>query len=292
MLEPFTPGFFRRLQQLKIHTRRAFLGSRQGIHRSTRRGHGLEFSDFRVYTPGDDFRHIDWGVYARTDRLYVRQFREEQDLNVSILLDSSASMSYPEDEGKFEMARNLALALGYVALTDGDLVNYSLLGKSNSPNFRGPRALTRAHAFLHKIEPGGNVNFAEEVRSAIARQKIPGKAFIISDFMFDEDEQFAALDVLRYRNFDTSIIQVLAPSELRLGMDAGSYQIIDSETNEEVEISLSAASRKEYAKILAEHIQALEHYCQKHGIRHVLVSSEEDVSDVVLARLPALGLLS
>ena len=292
MLEPFTPGFFRRLQQLKIHTRRAFLGSRQGIHRSSRRGHGLEFSDFRVYAPGDDFRHIDWGVYGRTDRLYVRQFREEQDLNVSILLDSSASMRFPEGEGKFDMARNLALALGYVALTDGDLVNYSLLGKDNSPNYRGPKALSRAHAYLHSTEPEGVIDFPEQVRSSIARQRIPGKAFIISDFLFDEDEQFAALDVLRYRNFDASVIQVLAPSELRLGMDAGSYQIVDSETNEEVEIALSSASRKEYAKILAEHIQALEHYCQKHGIRHVLVSSEEEVSDVVLARLPALGLLS
>lgn len=292
MLEPFTPGFFRRLQQLKIHTRRAFLGSRQGIHRSTRRGHGLEFSDFRVYTPGDDFRHIDWGVYARTDRLYVRQFREERDLNVSIMLDTSASMRGPEGEGKFEMARNLALALGYVALTDGDLVNFSLLGSGSSPNYRGPKALTRAHAFLYKTEPEGHVDFAAEIRNRIARQKIPGKAFIISDFLFEEDEQFAALDVLRYRNFDASVIQVLAPSELRLGMDAGSYQIIDSETNEEVEIALSDVSRKEYAKILAAHIQALEHYCQKHGIRHVLVSSDEDVSDVVLARLPALGLLS
>lgn len=292
MLEPFTPGFVRRLQQLKIHTRRAFLGSRQGIHRSTRRGHGLEFSDFRVYTPGDDFRHIDWGVLARTDRLYVRQFREERDLQVSVLLDGSASMALPEGEGKFEMARNLALSLGYVALTDGDLVTFDLIGQKESPRFRGPRAISRAHAFLHSVQPGGNIEFAAAVRAAVARQKAAGKAFVISDFLFDENEQIDALDALRYRNFDASVIQVLAPSELKLGFDAGSYQVIDAETGEEVEIALSSASRKEYAKILAEHIQMLEHYCQKHGIRHVLVSSDEDVADVVLSRLPALGLLS
>jgi len=78
----FTPGFFRRLQQLKIQTRRSYLGSRSGSHISKRRGHGLEFSDYRTYVPGDDFRHIDWGVYGRTDRLYVKEFREEQELQV------------------------------------------------------------------------------------------------------------------------------------------------------------------------------------------------------------------
>ena len=104
----FTPGFFRRLQQLKIKTRRSYLGSRQGSHISKRRGHGLEFSDYRSYVPGDDFRHIDWGVYGRTDRLYVKEFREEQELQVLFLIDTSQSMGFPEAEGKFEFAKDLA----------------------------------------------------------------------------------------------------------------------------------------------------------------------------------------
>jgi len=101
MIEPFSPSFYRRLQQLKIRTRRSFLGSRQGSHLSPRKGQGLEFSEFRPYTPGDDYRYIDWGVYGRTDRVFIRQYREEQDLNVMVMLDASASMAYPEDEGKF-----------------------------------------------------------------------------------------------------------------------------------------------------------------------------------------------
>ena len=117
MEAPFTPEFFRRLQQLKIHSRKTFLGTRQGAHRSGKKGHGLEFADYRPYSPGDDFRHIDWQLYGRTDRLYVRQFREEQDLNINIILDSSHSMAFPrttetENSSKFELGKNIALALG------------------------------------------------------------------------------------------------------------------------------------------------------------------------------------
>ena len=93
--EPFTPSFFRRLQQLKIRTRRALLGSRQGTHLSQRRGQGLEFADYRPYTAGDDYRHIDGGIYGRTHRLYVRELRAEHDLNVLVCLDASLSMAYP-----------------------------------------------------------------------------------------------------------------------------------------------------------------------------------------------------
>jgi len=291
MFAPFTPGFFRRLQQLKIHTRRAYLGSRQGIHLSSRRGHGLEFSDFRSYTPGDDFRHIDWGAYGRTDRLYVKQFREEQDLNVSVLLDCSASMAYPQEEKKFEMARDLALALGYIALTDGDRVRFSLLGQGVTPPYRGARAVTRAAKELHSVKPQGTFDFPNAVREGLASQKIPGKCFLISDFMFEDQQQIGALDYIRSRNFDISVIQVLAPSELSLDPNLGSTFVMDAETSDVIELALNQASRKEYALQLAAHIHKLEKFCQRAKIAHVLVSSEESVMDVVLRRLPALGVL-
>ena len=287
----FTPAFFRQLQQLKIHTRRAFLGSRQGSHLSARRGHGLEFSDFRVYTPGDDFRHIDWGVYGRTDRLYLRQFREEQDLNVSFLLDTSNSMRFPEGEGKFEMARNLALALAYVALTDGDSASISLLGQKTSPRYVGPRALSRAVSFVSDCAPGGSFSFENEVRAAIARLKIPGKCFFISDFLFDLEEQIRTLDLLRSRNFEIAAVQVLAPSEIKLDSSIAEALVVDAETGDELEIGLDPSSAKKYAYALATHIETLERYCFKSGIAHILVSSNERLSDVVLQRLPQLGLL-
>ena len=175
LADPFTPSFFRRLQQLKIRTRRSFLGSRQGSHLSKRKGQGLEFSDYRPYAPGDDYRHIDWGVYGRTDRVYVREFREEQDLNVLVVLDTSASMGYPQGERKFESARDLALSLGYVALTDGDSVIFSMLGQQNTPRYSGPKALSRAAKALYDVSPQGSFSLTSELRAAIARHRIPGK---------------------------------------------------------------------------------------------------------------------
>jgi len=291
MLEPFTPTFFRRLQALKIHTRRSFLGSRQGSHISNRRGHGLEFAEFRPYTAGDDFRHIDWGIYGRSDRLYIREFRDEQDLNVAVILDTSASMAHPAGESKFELARDVALSLGYIALSDGDTVTFSLLGQKNSPRYTGARAISRAINELKKVKPEGSHSMLEETRAAIARLKLPGKCFLISDFLFDSEEQFAMLDLLRAKNFEIVVLQILAPSELRLELALSDAVLIDAESGEKLELALNASSRKEYARALAEHIERLEFYCQKAAIPHVLISSESSVSEVVLNRLPQIGLL-
>lgn len=288
--EPFNASFFKRLQQLKIRTRRAFLGSRQGTHRSIRKGHGLEFSDFRAYSPGDDFRHIDWNVLARTDRAYVREYREEQDLNVVVLVDASASMAHPETEGKFTMARDLALALGYVALTDGDTVSFSLLGQRSSPRFTGPRALLRAQQYLRSAEPSGSFVLLDEVRAAIAHQRIPGKCFLVSDFLMDLEEIVETFDFLRSRNFEIVALQVLAPSELRLEFDPNEL-LLDAETGEEFELAIDSSSTKEYALMLSKHIEAIEQYCKGANITHFLASSEQDCAELVLTKFPEVGIL-
>jgi len=290
MQDSFSPTFFRQLQQLKIRTRRAFLGSRQGMHRSARKGQGLEFADYRQYTPGDDFRYIDFGVYARTDRLYVREFREEQDLNVMVLLDASTSMGYPEGSNKFELARALALALGYVALTDGDTVTFCLLGQRTTPRYTGPQSLSKAMKELHGARPEGVFALLSEVRAAMASQRIPGKCFFVSDFLYPLPEQFDALDYLRSRNFEICVLRVLAPQELQL--DAGLADVVvDAETGQEVELALDRSSREQYALALAEHIEGLEHYCRRAEIEYLLVSSAEALNDIVLRKLPQIGVL-
>jgi len=287
---PFTPQFFKSLQQLKIHTRKAFLGSRQGSHKSIRKGHGLEFDDYRPYSPGDDFRHIDWGVYGRSDRLYVRQFREEQDLNIAVLLDGSMSMSYPEKSNKFELSKNIALALGIVALSDGDAVSLSLLGQFNSPRFSGARSIQRIISAFSSAKPEGTYDMLREVQTTASKLRMPGRCFFISDFLCDHENTINSLNYLRSRNFEITVLQVLAPSELTLELQ-GATTVIDSETGREVELALDSSSIKEYAKKLADHIKTLEDFCRSAGIHHVLLSSDEDVSEIVLTKLPNLGIL-
>jgi len=268
-----------------------FLGSRQGYHLSPRKGHGLEFSDFRAYAPGDDFRHIDWGVYARTDRLYVRQFREEQDLNVICIIDASASMGCPPEEEKFSLAGQIALALGYVALTDGDRVTFCLLGKTNSPHYQGVRSIGRAVHFLSGVKPSGTFEMSAEVRAAIAYQKTPGRCFLISDFLLPMEKITQSLAMLREKNFEVSLIQILSPSELRLDTSIEASVLQDSETGESVELSLSDQSRVEYATMLGDHLTNLESYCSRNGISQLLVSSADDLQDIVFSKLPAVGIL-
>ena len=292
MFESLTPSFFKSLEQLKIRTKKAYLGSRQGSHLSARKGHGLEFSDFRAYSPGDDFRHIDWGVYGRTDKVYVRQFREEQELNVLIIVDCSNSMTYPENENKFQLALELAASLGYVALTDGDTVHFSLLGIKNTPKYTNAKSLKKILDELKKAEPTQIFDFETEVRAAISSHRLPGKCFIISDFLFDIESQIKTLKMIISKNFEVSVLQVLGPSEIQLDLNELQNVIVnDSETGEEINLSLDRSSKKEYAKLISSHIHALENYCRKTGISHSLISSKEKVSDVILKRLPKLGIL-
>src|SRR5215510_4036609 len=125
--EEFTPQFLARLEDLRFKTRRQYAGMGRGTHLSPKRGSSLEFTDFRHYAPGDDFRHIDWGLYGRTDKLYIKLFKEEEDLLTYIFLDASASMGYPAADSKFARAVATTLALAYVALSSGDRVMVRVL---------------------------------------------------------------------------------------------------------------------------------------------------------------------
>src|SRR5207245_4313148 len=129
--EESTPECLARLEQLRIKTRREYAGLGKGSHLSPRRGSSLEFSDFRHYALGDDFRYIDWGLYARTDKLYIKLFKEEEDLLTYVFLDASGSMGLPVSDRKFEAARAMALAVAYVALASGDRVMIRVLAGGN-----------------------------------------------------------------------------------------------------------------------------------------------------------------
>ena len=115
---PFTPHFLSQLESLRLRTRKEFLGSHTGSYSSPRRGTSLEFADYRRYSPGDDLRYLDWGIYARTDRLYVKVFREEVDLFAYVFIDASASMDYPSRALKYLPATHVGLALSYVILAN------------------------------------------------------------------------------------------------------------------------------------------------------------------------------
>ena len=289
--ETFTPQLLRQLELLRIRARRAFLGTRQGGHISLKRGHGIEFSDFRKYELGDDPRHIDWNVYARSERLYVKRFQEEQDLAVFLFLDSTASMHNPPGDRKWERARDIALGLAYVALLQQDSVTIAVPGVWHSPRFSGGKAVHQIAKALENPRLSEATKYNQAMDRAVSQVHFPGVAFFISDFLMplkDIQRYFAAL---RARNLDICAIQVLGPNDLNPLPQQEQVVAIDSENGEEVELVLTPEERKDYGYALAEHNRVLREFLAENGISCISAETTQSLSDFMANNLAGTGLL-
>jgi uncharacterized protein (DUF58 family) len=289
--ETFTPQFLNQLELFKIRARRAFLGSRQGGHLSPKRGHGIEFSDYRKYELGDNPRHIDWGVYGRTDRLYVKRFQEEQDLRVLLLVDGSASMGTSSADVKWKRARDIALSLGYIALMEQDTVSAIVLSKRATPVLAGPRAVHQLGTFFENLSPGGEDHFARDLQRAAAQSKVPGVAVVISDCLCPFEELQKGLNALRSRNLDITVVQVLSDEDLRPLEGKDSAIVVDSETGERVDLHFTSELRSEYQELLESHCEQIRDFCGSARISYTLALASEDLGDWIQNILPRVGIL-
>ncbi len=289
--QSFTPEFLRQLELVKIRSRRQFLGSRQGGHVSLKKGHGIEFSDYREYELGDNPRHIDWGVYARSERLYVKKYQEEQDLNVYIILDTSRSMLMPEAESKWPKAVEIALALAYVALMEQDSVTLLAPGYLRSPSYYGGRAIHQLSKSLMQLAPTGHEDFVTPLRAQSARLKFPGVAVVISDLLMPQAEIREAFNLLRSRNLDITAIQLLSQGEKSPLPATESARVVDSETGEELDLALTPEFRQDYAILLSDHLNAVREFLNSSRIPLVETSNTEPLASFITQNLLTIGLL-
>ncbi len=289
-----TPQILKQLELLNFRTKKAFLGSKQGSHISPRKGHGIEFSDYRQYELGDSPRHIDWGLYARTDRLYVRRYQEEQDLTVLVLLDGSASMFHPESDAKWTRARDTALALGYIALMNQDTVVTTVLGKGISPRYYGARAIHSMARDLGQMKEdtaAHSRSMSSEIMKAASQIRFPGVAILISDFLIEFPEIESAINILRSKNLSISAIQVLGQSDLTPLADGEQARCLDSETGEEIELQWDASTQKDYAKALEMHTNSIKSLCHSSGIHYAQCAPDIMFNDFILKELSRTGIL-
>lgn len=289
--ESFTPEFLRQLELFKLQSRRTFLGSRQGGHISVRRGHGIEFSDYRQYELGDNPRHIDWSVYARTDRLYIKRFQEEEDLSVLVILDTSASMITPSADKKWEMARDIAIALSYVALMQQDTVYVSALGQLNSPAYFGARAIHSLSRDLSQIDIGTLMDFQGETMKALSRIRFPGIAFVLSDFLMPFAEIEGMFNALRAKNLQIVAVQILGGADIEPLKGIQDAVVVDSETGEEMELSNDGSFQRRYTETLNHHIEMIREFFLSAGISYVRGETTQTLSEFVIHELPRTGLL-
>jgi uncharacterized protein (DUF58 family) len=293
MATPFTAEFLSQLEALRLRTRREFLGSHTGSYSSPRRGTSLEFADYRRYVPGDDLRYIDWGIYARSDRLFIKVFRQEVELFAYLFVDASASMAYPSREEKFLPATYVALALAYVVLANHDHVKLHLLqggSTTASPFFRGRRRMQDCIDFTTGAAPGGSLDLASSLSDHLQRLHRPGKAILISDFLMPAASYQQGLNLLRAFNLDIVAIQVLSRAEVDPPLPGGPVELIDSESRSEIRHQWSANARRDYQNKLAHHNLEIRSFCHQSGIHYSFYVTDRDLSDFVFATLPAIGL--
>ncbi|MEW6129871.1 MAG: DUF58 domain-containing protein [Acidobacteriota bacterium] len=302
------PTFLRKLELLRIQARRAFPGSMRGERRSTRRGASVEFADFRKYEAGDDFRHVDWNIYARLERLMLRQFVEEEDVRIDILLDQSQSMHFGDKVSKFDFARRTAAALTFLGISSLDQVGVATFDSAIRLQKRASRGRGHLMSVLSFLESLADDKKTESVPasregkesttdernpertnlSAVLRayQKNtikPGILFIISDF-FDEGDFRQDLKLLAQRRFDVNLIQVLADEEVS-PETAGDWLVVDAETGEEREITINARAVEAYKKTLAKFTESLESFCRKQGIGYTFMQSSAAFEELLLKNL-------
>ena len=292
--EPFTAAFLTQLETLRLRTRKEFLGGHTGSYASPRRGTSLEFADYRKYSPGDDLRYLDWGIYARSDRLYVRLFREEVDLFAYLFIDASASMGFPSREEKFLPAGDVALALAYVILANHDHVKLHLLqgldAGSASQFYRGRRRMADCIHFVRAAIPAGALELGPALGVHLKKFRRPGKAILISDFLMPAASYQPGLNLLRSFNLDISVIQVLSREEVEPAFPNGRLALIDSESQMEISYQWGGNGRRDYQTRLAHHNLEIRSFCHQSGIHYSLYVTDRDLRDFVFATLPAIRL--
>jgi uncharacterized protein (DUF58 family) len=252
---------------------------------SIRRGASLEFADYRLYQPGDDFRYLDWNIYRRLNRLFVKLFTAEENLTVHILVDTSNSMAFGEPS-KLWYGGRLAAALGYLAISNLDRVGVSAFAEGIEHSMQPVRQKSHAVTLFNYIEslrPSGRTDFNRTLRDYSLRTRRPGLAILITDLL-DPAGYVEGLQALIYRRFDVLLIQVLDESELDPRL-RGPFRLIDGETREETEINVEPETLASYSDRLGAYFQEVEDFCLSHDIEYLRTTTVIPFEEVVFSYL-------
>jgi uncharacterized protein (DUF58 family) len=283
------PKLLAKLERLELVSRKIFRGRMKGERRSKRKGQSVEFADFRNYVPGDDLRFIDWNLYARLDKLFLKLFLEEEDLHFYALIDCSDSMNFGEPT-KLQFAKQLAAALGYIGLCRSDRVKVIGLGQDDgAPVLRGRQSLWRLLDYVDQMQPGANVPLTDSIRRFCLHNSGKGIVILISDLM--EKSGFeSALRYLVHQQMDVYVVHVLSPEEINPEVK-GDLRLVDCEDQDQAEITVSRPLLLKYQQTLATFIQSARDYCSRRGMTYLMSRSDQKVDDLVGSYLRQRGLV-
>ncbi len=287
----FDDAFMAKLEYLEIVAKRAFAGSARGERRSKKLGAGLEFADYRRYSPGDDFRHVDWNVYQRLGKLLLRLYEEEEDLTVTLLIDASASMAVG-DRKKLDHALRLAAALAYITLAGLDRVSIVSFSDTLGPRFlpvRGKAQIFKVMDFLRAIEPGGPTTMGRALETFVHQSKRRGLAVLLSD-LYAQDGFEPGLNVLRYHKFEPLVLHVTDARELTPEL-RGDLQLVDCETGAVREVTVTPRLLDRYRRAHADWRGGVERFCTESQVGYFEASVQTPFEELVLGLFRAGGFL-
>ena len=321
------PQLIAKVGGLDVASRKVFSGKLKGERRSKKRGQSVEFADHRPYVTGDDTRHIDWNIFGRLDKLFLKMFLEEEDLALHVVIDASESSDCGEPN-KFAFMQKAAMALGYVGLVNLNRVAATYIGgvsispgaskadgASTSPSapaegvaesarpgevtlggvrairdLRGRRRTHDLSRFMCSVRPGGSIDFRAACERIALTRRGKGIMLVFSDFFFKEGYE-AGLRMLVGRGYDVFCIQVLSPQEIDPPI-TGDLRLKDVEDADLTEVTISAPLLKRYKANLAAYCDQLRQFCSRRDINFMTIPSSTPVETLLLDYLRKRGMLT
>lgn len=282
------PDVLARLSTLELVAKSVVEGYFTGLHRSPFFGFSQEFSEYRAYNDGDDPRFIDWNVYARTDRTYIKRFIGETNTLINLVLDVSGSMAYSSNEiSKIQYGKYICASLAYLARKQHDAIGLTLFDESvrgKIPPSAHPDTLYRTLALLEKTQANHETEFTSQIQQLAATLSKRGIVVFVSDFYCDPEELTHQLQPLVQRGHEVALFHLLDPSERYPAEHVKAFRsasaMRDVETGEEVHVSADYLQR-EYPQKIKAHIDALSNQALRHDISYTSCITSEPLNEIL-----------
>ncbi len=259
----------------------------KGTRKSSRFGASHDFSDYRMYEQGDDLRQVDWNIYARTQKHYIKRYLDEQELSASIYLDCTNSMA--SSPVKWRLAKTLTASFAYLALSQDDRISIIDVHGEQAPYLyrKGKGHLFQMMQYVEEVKAKeSSLLFSEAVGECVQRKS--SVSIVLSDLMEPLDSIIHTLKLIQANRQQIYLLQVLDEDELNPSYD-GDYMLIDSETNQEVNVTVSDFTRKNYKEKMQQRMEMLEGFCFERGISYLVCSTAEKVEDILFKRMTSKG---
>lgn len=274
--------FLHTLQSLAIITKKGMFGPQRGIHSALHRGEGLEFLDYRKYQPGDDLRYVDWNVYGRLNKLFIKLFYAEENQTVHVLMDMSNSMNIG-NPSKALVVKRIVAALGFIFLVNFDKLYISYFNKElnlETAKFNGKKNYPRFLHYLLSLKPESTTNFNLSMEQYIKKHGKRGIIIILSDLM-DPKGYKSGLKALAQKNYSISLLQILDISEISPSLN-GNILFREVETGETKSIFINSSIKEKYIKLSEQYRNNIKTFCLHSGIEFFTYSTDKSLEQTFI----------